>query len=121
MEIKYKEVSAYIPKSTGRMLVLMLGQDLPLIRFVRGKRTMYTTAPLGPHPDQIYDWERSSPVIFTERQVEKAIEAGVVTREGDKVFLTNGGHSLAKPCTDMWGPIIDDYFKGYTDWRTWRD
>ena len=122
--MRYREVSEYIIKSTGRMLVLMLGQDLPLIRFTHGQRIVYTTVPFGPHPDSVYDWARSSPVKFTERQVEKAIESGLVARDGNKIWLSNAGHSLARPCTDVWGPIIDEHFRsqGYTtDWRKMRD
>jgi hypothetical protein len=124
MKIKYKEVSDYIPKSTGYMLTLMRGQDLPLVRFTRGKRVVYTTIPFGPHADSVYDWDRSSPVKFTERQVQKALDACLVVLENNKVFLTNAGYMLSRPCADLWGPILDEYFRnqGYNiEWRTWRD
>lgn len=111
-----------VVKSAGRMLTLMHGTTLPLEKYVRGRRCFYTVKPFGPRPGFLYDWDRASPIRFTERQVEKAIAAGFVIREGGQVFMTIGGSSLAEQCSGTWKPEIDEYFKDYNiDWRTMRD
>lgn len=128
MEIRAKNVTEYVAKSTGRMVVLLAaatlqaGKDQPLRCYKRGQRAFYTLEGFGPRPGEIYDYERSSPVKFTERQVDKAVESGLLARDGDDVFLSRAGASLAAPCIAVWGPIIDDYFggQGYNiDWRDW--
>lgn len=117
-----EDIQKIIVKSAGFMLALMFETQLPLTRFSRGERVVYTTPAFGPLPDNIYDWAKSSPVRFTERHVVRAIAAGIVRRDGDKVFPTSTGYDLALACSATWGPLIDEYFnrRGYnTDWREW--
>jgi hypothetical protein len=113
-----------VVKSTGYMITLMSGMNLPLVRFTRGQRVVYTTVPFGPIDPSVYDWTRSSPVRFTERHVEKALAAGFVVREDNNICLSGVGRLLAQPCSEVWGPLLDDYFHqvGYTcDWRKLRE
>lgn len=122
-EVKSRDVSAYIVKSTGRMVALMSGIGLPLQQYTRGQRTFYTVAPMGPRPglEAVYDWGCSSPVRFTHRQIEQALYSGLVARDGHTIVLSRAGASLANACSATWGPEIDEHFKGCTDWRTWQN
>lgn len=117
MLIKSQEFTVDVPKSAGRMLTLMHEMNLPLTCYKNGR--LYTVTPFGPHPGEIYDWQLSSPVRFTQHHVDKAIALGLVHQIDNEVFTTEKGHSLAPECSKIWKFEIDDYFKRYgVDWRT---
>lgn len=119
------EVMRQIKKSAGRMVVLMYRTGLPLRHYAGRGRVLYTLEPFGPRPGQLaclYDWERNTPIRFTERHVEKAVEAGLVAPHNlDTIVLTEVGHLLGPACCCVWEPEIDRYFAGTgVDWRILR-
>ena len=107
-----------VKKSTGRLLTLMLGTGLPLLRYQHGRIVIFTIAPLGPLPGCLFDWRRSSSVIFNERTVQNALDEGYLLAGCGEFELSSKGESVAERCRGVFGPVIDDHFKGRgIDWR----
>jgi hypothetical protein len=114
-----------VRKSTGRLLTLLHETRLPLRRYSKGSVVLYTTEPFGPRPglEIVYDWHRSSPVLFTQRHVDHALEAGLVEPGPVKdTFVPSfRGSKVAPDCVPIWGPEFDAYFNrwsaGALDWR----
>lgn len=122
------QIRAAIRKTVGRMLALMLGTELPLLRYSSptGKYTFYTIEPLGPDPKYLkiglVDWQSSSPVWFGPRFVAQAHEAGFVDELPDgSVALTELGLRAAQLCWHTYAPVIYDHFRNRgIDWRKLR-
>jgi hypothetical protein len=116
-----REISEYISKRMGYLMVLIRALDEPLVRYTRGGKVCYTPASLGPDSERPFNWGKASPVKFTEHQVEVAIERGFVGIEDEKVWLTRGGYSLARGCVEEWGREVYELVKDLqVDWhRFW--
>lgn len=125
MKIVVGKTEVEILKSVGRMLTLMIGTDLPLVRYVRGGFYIYTIEPLGPEPHDspLWDWRRSSPTKFEQKTICDALVQGYVElniREGvdERLILTERGREVALACLPWWSPEIDQHFAGRgIDWR----
>lgn len=125
MKIVVGKTEVEILKSVGRMLALMIGTDLPLVRYVRGGFYIYTIEPLGPEPHDspLWDWRRSSPTKFEQKTIEEALVQGYVELDirecvDERLILTERGREVALACLPWWSPEIDQHFAGRgIDWR----
>jgi hypothetical protein len=119
MLIGKNEDAVDVKKSTGRLVTLMYGTKLPLMRYEHGKTVLFTIEPLGPAPHGIYDWARSSPVTFAQRTVDNAFEEGFLQKElNGSYVLAPKGQQIAPMCHEVWGAFITEHFVGRgVDWH----
>jgi hypothetical protein len=108
------------------MIALMNIMGAPLIKCARGSRSFFTIPQFDPTDLPVVDWERSSPVWFSQHEVDKASRLHLVRPEiwmGKEHIFLEVETSIADECAEEWAPRFDEYF-GSPYWRNgsprWR-